>query len=343
MEEADAQNQSGGESLSVVLSFFNESSVIPELVARLRTVCEELRKQNRISWHELIFINDASTDSSRELLESLAEGHDDLRLLNMSRNFGVSACVLAGLEHSTGTLVVYMDTDLQDPPEVIPEMLQAMKEKGADVVHTVRARREGESGFKLLITRVGYLILRYFATVNLQIESGDFKMLSRRATNQLILLREKRAFVRGLVSWIGFKQVSVTYVRDARFAGQTKFPILSAKVISNFFSSALISFSDIPLQLSSLLGALISAGSVLAALWLGFLMAQGIPIPDWSIPFAVLAFLSGVQLFSIGLLGLYVAAIHLEAKRRPNYIVESSLGFKTKPESGNRTGNLPVA
>jgi len=326
--------------LSVVFSFYNETDVIPELVDRLRKVFGLLMGEGRLSSYELIFVNDASTDNSRELLEQLGREKGDIRLLNMSRNFGVSPCVLAGMERATGDAVVYMDADLQDPPETISAMLAAYHE-GHDVVHTVRRSRTGETKIKLLITRLGYSILRYVSTVPIQINAGDFKLLSRRALLHLIQLKEKRPFMRGLVSWIGFKQTTIYYHREARFAGRTKFLIISPKVITNFFSSALIAFSDLPLQFSSWCGALISVSSVFYSFWLIVELLRGQPIPVWSWPIAIFAFLSGVQLFSIGLLGLYIASIHVESKRRPNYIVESSYGFDYSPEPDPSGPSMP--
>jgi len=318
--------------LSVVLSFFNEGDVIPELVSRLRKALGALEAAGELAGHELIFINDASTDNSRELLESLSAGHDDIRLLNMSRNFGGSTCALAGMEYASGDLLVYMDSDLQDPPETIPEMLAAYKAGGSiDVVHTVRRSRAGETKIKLLITRLGYFILKYLATIRLDVEAGDFKLLSRRAVNHLIQIREKRPYLRGLVSWIGFNQTTVYYNREPRFAGSTKFAIFGPKVIANFFSSALIAFSDLPLQFSSWIGAFISLLSAMYSAWLLVKWLLGWEIPSWALPLAIVAFLSGVQLFCIGLLGLYIAAIHVESKRRPNYIVESTSGFGYSP------------
>jgi len=317
--------------LSVVLSFYNESDVIPELVSRLRSVLDGLIQSREIEAYELIFVNDASTDGSEKLLAELSAERGNIRVLSMSRNFGVSPCVLAGMEYASGEMVVYMDADLQDPPETIPLMLRAYKAKKVDVVHTIRRSRSGETKTKLLITRIGYEILKWVSTISLQIEAGDFKLLSRRVVQQLITLREKRPFLRGLVCWVGFKQTSIFYDREARFAGDPKFPIFGSRVIVNFLSSALIAFSDIPLQFSSWFGAMVSLGSVLFSMWLGIEWARGEAIPAWSVPLAILSFLNGAQLFAVGLLGLYIASIHLEVKRRPNYIVEKTLGFAFSP------------
>ena len=318
-------------SLSVVLSFYNEAENIPELVKRLSSVLKQLVDYGKLSTYELIFVNDASTDGSRAMLESMIGKKSDIRLINMSRNFGVSPCVIAGMQHATGDFVVYMDADLQDPPEVIPRMLEAwQQDQTIDVVHTVRNSRAGETWLKLVLTRLGYWILKHVSTITLQIEAGDFKMLSRRAVNHLVQLKEKRPYMRGLVSWIGFKQASISYNRDARYAGETHFFIFSTKVISNFFSSALIAFSDLPLQFSSWLGATVSTLSVCYSCWLGIELLRGLSIPDWSLPLAILSFIGGVQLFSIGMLGLYIASIHVESKKRPNYIIESIYGFPKK-------------
>jgi glycosyltransferase involved in cell wall biosynthesis len=230
--------------LSVVFSFRNEEHVLPELIRRVRTVLQGQRAEGVISGHELIFVNDASTDQSLRVLIEHAQNHDDIRVINMSRNFGVSPCVMAGMARAKGDLVVYMDTDLQDPPEVIPQMLRAWREGDkVDVVHTVRRSRKGESAFKLFITRIGYYILNRYCTVAIPQEAGDFKLLSRRAVEQVLQFKEHTPFMRGVVAWIGFNQVFVPYDREARFAGKSKFFVLSRKVISNFFSSAIVNFS----------------------------------------------------------------------------------------------------
>jgi glycosyltransferase involved in cell wall biosynthesis len=323
--------------ISIILSFYNEADNIPELISRLRGVLVPLAEAGEISGHELVFVNDASTDHSLLLLQEHDREHGDIRILNMSRNFGVSTCVLAGMEYCSGDVIVYMDSDLQDPPETIPQMLFAYKNgNGVEVVHTVRRARDGETAFKLICTRLGYWILKYIATIPLQIEAGDFKLISRRVLEHLVQLREKRPYLRGLVCWVGFKQDTVYYRREPRFAGETKFIAMGPKVIANFFSSALIAFSDIPLQLSSWFGALVSLLSLLFSAWLGLDWLRGQPIPGWALPFALLSFIAGAQLFSIGLLGLYVAAIHVESKRRPNYITESTYGFQFSPRPSSQ-------
>ena len=314
--------------LSVVFSFRNEESVIPELIKRTRAVLDGERRKGVIQGWELVFVDDDSKDASEKTLMALAEGHGDIRIVTMSRCYGGSPCALAGMEYSTGDLVVYMDTDLQDPPEVIPRMLEAWRAgDNVDVVHTRRLSRGGESAVKLFSTKVGYHILRSVASVDLPIESGDFKLLTRRAVKHLVQLKEKNPYLRGMVHWIGFNQVSVPYHREARHSGETKFPALGWRVLANFFESAVISFSLKPLYLAGFMG--------LFAAFTGFLVLantlveyiRGHNIPGWTAIMVAVLFLGSFQLLSLGVIGLYLGNVMLEVKGRPNYIVKKLFGF----------------
>ena len=242
--------------ISVVLSFRNEAEVLPELINRLEKVLNGLSVE-----YELIFVNDASSDNSKELLIDRMQTDRHIKIINMSRCFGVSPCVLAGLEFSSGDAAIYMDADLQDPPELIPEMIKIWLKEKADTVHAKRLSRAGESKIKLGITRMGYAILNRISYVNLEPEVGDYKLLSKRAVRELIKLKEKRPFTRGMVNWIGFKQATIGYHREPRFAGKPKFRIFGFGVISNFLDSALLSFSDVPLKIALFLGFLVSFGA----------------------------------------------------------------------------------
>ncbi len=313
--------------VSVVLSFWNEEDVLPELIRRLRAVFAGLLESGEIGGYELIFVNDASTDRSEMILLDAAR-QGDVKLINMSRNFGVSPCVLAGMLYAQGDAVVYMDADLQDPPELIPELVRVWKsQREVDVVHTVRESRAGETRIKLAVTRLGYAILRAVSTIDLPLEAGDFKLLSRCAVNLVVQFREKRPFLRGLVCWIGFQQRIVRYRREPRFAGKTKFRVLGLKVIRNFIDSAVISFSDVPLKASTALGLLFSSIALLYTAWILSGWFRGVETPAWSATLAAVLFLGGVQLLSIGILGTYVASIFLESKGRPNFIVRDTQGF----------------
>lgn len=318
--------------LSIVFSFRNEEDVLPELVSRMRRVLAQEKNAGRINGHELIFVNDASSDASAAILTNLDAGHQDIRIINMSRTFGVFPCVLAGFAQAKGDLVIYMDADLQDPPEVIPELLQAYIKTGdADIVHTIRRSRKGEGHFKMFLTRIGYKILNRYSSVPITPETSDFKLLSRRAVNHVLQFKENKPYIRGLISWIGFKQIFVPYDRQARFAGKSKFFILGKKAISNFLSSGLINFSSVPLQIASYCG--------LCAILLDFLFIvhvliqkiSGHALPGWTAIMIVVLFLGGVQLFCLGVVGLYLHSVHEQTKMRPLYIIESTYGIHPIP------------
>ena len=312
--------------ISVVLSFYNEESVLPELIRRLRKVLQTERQQGTIRGHELIFVNDNSTDRSLEILLEEFHREPDIVVLNMSRNFGCSECVLAGMQYSKGDAVVYMDADLQDPPELIPKLIQEwQKGEEVEVVYTTRLSRAGEHPLKMLITKWGYRFINAVSDIDLPVDSGDFKLLSRRAVEELLRLREKKPYLRGLVSWIGFKQAQVFYHRGERYDGrkQTKFPVFSRRVIYGYLDRALISFSDIPLKASLFMGFLVSCGALLYILVVLFQKIMGWYVPGWPAIMATLLFLGGIQLIMLGVFGLYLNTIFLESKRRPNYIIKS--------------------
>lgn len=316
--------------LSVVFSFRNEESVLPELVRRVRDVLSAERSRGFLRDWELVFVDDDSRDGSNEVLLSLAQGRGDIKIVTMSRCYGVAPCALAGMEFSTGDLVVYMDADLQDPPEVIPSMLEAWRANaGVDVVHTRRLSRDGESAPKLLSTWFGYRILQMVASLDLPVETGDFKLLSRRAVKHLVQLKEKNPYLRGMVHWIGFNQVSVTYRREARHSGETKFPPLGWRVIANFFESAVISFSLKPLYLAGFMGlfAALCGFAVLIHTLVEYI--RGHNIPGWTAIMVAVLFLGSFQLLSIGVIGLYLGNVMLEVKGRPNYIVKRTFGFES--------------
>ncbi|PIU03196.1 glycosyl transferase [Candidatus Shapirobacteria bacterium CG08_land_8_20_14_0_20_39_18] len=309
--------------ISVVLSFYNEEKVIPELIQRLRASLAIYKKN-----YELIFVNDDSIDNSLVLLKKAARGHKDIKIINMSRNFGVGGCVMAGLKHTCGDAVIYMDADLQDPPELIPKLITAWKEsQDTEIVNTVRITRAGEHPIKLWLTKVGYFLLKSVSDIKITPNAGDFKLLSRKAVNELIKLEEEKPFIRGLVSLVGFKQAQVFYHRDARWGGKTKFPIYSRKVIDNFLESALISFSDAPLKISLLLGFLVSMGAFLYLAIIFIMKLFNLNLPGWSAIMATMFFLGGIQLLTIGVLGLYIGAIYRQTRNRPNYIIKSLVGF----------------
>lgn len=313
--------------ISVVLSFFNEEENIPELVRRLRaTLGKEFPER-----YELVFVNDASTDHSLELLKELARGHKDIKVLSMSRNFGVEACMMAGMGATKGDAVIYLDADLQDPPELIPTLVQAwQKDPEVEVAYTTRLSRAGEHPLKLWLTNVGYKTLKACSNIEVVPNAGDYRLLSRRVVNELLRLSEKKPYFRGLVTWIGFKQVPVQYHRDARYAGDTKRPIYSFSVINYFLDSALISFSDVPLKIALMLGFVVSLGAFLWLVGVVIMKLFQLAVPGWAAMMVTMLMLGGVQLLTIGVLGLYINAIYRESRHRPHYIVKDSLGFDEK-------------
>ena len=314
--------------LSIVLSFYNEVNNLLELVDRLRAVVRAEMAAKVIGDYELIFVNDDSTDGSEAWLMQELDKRD-IRLINMSRNFGVSACVIAGFKHATGDLIVYMDSDLQDPPEVIHDMLEKWKsEPDIQVVNTIRRSRAGESKGKLFITSIGYKILSATTNIKFIKEAGDFKLLSRRVVNEIIQLDDASPFIRGLVYWAGYKQVSIYYDRLARGSGASKFVVIGPKVIHNFLFSALISFSSAPLMLSIAVGLVTVSLSIVLIIYalMQYLFVDQVT-SGWTSLITAIAFFSGMQLLATGINGLYLNSIFMETKRRPRYIVKNTLGF----------------
>lgn len=308
--------------ISVVLSFRNEEACLPELIRRLQETLRSLAVG-----YELLFVNDASTDRSLEILQEEAKQDKNIKIINMSRPFGNAQCILAGLKYSQGDWVFYMDADLQDPPELISKMLEKTKQEKADVVYTVRLSREGESWVKMLLTNWAYRILRSTSKINLPVDAGDFKLLNRRVVNALLHLNEKNPLIKGLITWVGFKQVPVYYHRERRFAGKTHFPFLKGSGVRAFIFG-LTAFSTLPLNVALLGGfilSFLSFGYLIAVLIMFFL---GMNIPGWTAIMAVILILGGTHLLTLGFMGIYLGRIYEEVKGRPHYIVESTIGFE---------------
>ena len=310
--------------LSVVLSFRNEADVIPELIDRLDAAIRTADVD-----YELIFVNDDSTDRSLAILEERRAKNPRIKILNMSRRFGVAPCVMAGFQHARGDAVVYMDTDLQDPPELIPTLVARWRE-GAEVVYTVRTDRQGESRAKLALTRAAYRVIQRLSSIDLPVEAGDFKLLSRRVIDELLRLGEQDLYMRGLVTWVGFRQVAVPYERQPRGAGVTHFPLLGSMGPITTFVAGFTSFSHAPLVLFLLLGIAFGAASKLVILGMIVAWLVGSPPSAAAALLAIGVLCWATLLFGIGVLGLYVARIHREALGRPRYVVASAIGFEER-------------
>jgi polyisoprenyl-phosphate glycosyltransferase len=300
--------------LSIVVPVFNEAEVIGTTYTRLTDMARGLKDLD----YELVIVDDGSSDGSFDRLAELARGDTRLKVLKFSRNFGHQTAITAGLDAAKGDAVVVIDADLQDPPEVIPKMVAKWRE-GFDVVYGVRERRRGETVLKLATAAAFYRLMSRMTHIQIPVDVGDFRLLSRRAADKMRRMREKDRFVRGLVSWIGFKQGGVTYQREARFAGETKYPF---RKMLKFALDGLTSFSTVPLRLASWLGYVASA---LAFLYLASVFVQklmGFTVQGWATIMVATLFLGGVQLICLGILGEYIGRIFTEIKQRPLYIVE---------------------
>jgi polyisoprenyl-phosphate glycosyltransferase len=309
------------ELLSVVAPVYNEEALIHEFYARVCAALEDLR-------FELVLVDDGSTDGTAAALERLAAGDPRVRVVFLSRNFGHQTALTAGLDHARGDAVVMLDADLQDPPELIPRMLDHWR-AGCDVVYAVREGREGESRFKLATARWFYSIFDKLAQVELQHNSGDFRLLDRRPLDALLSMRERNRFLRGMTVWVGYRQAAVPYHRDPRFAGETKYTI--PKML-RFSLDAISSFSHRPLQLATLLGFMISTLAFVAIPVVIVLRILGSYLPGFgSITIAILL-LGGIQLIALGIIGEYVGRIYDEVKGRPLYLVRTRRNFSAAEE-----------
>jgi polyisoprenyl-phosphate glycosyltransferase len=301
--------------VSVVVPAFNEIEVVEEFHRRASAALEALPGIR----HEIVFVDDGSSDGTYDHLRAIAGRDPRVKVLKFSRNFGHQIAITAGIDHAQGDAVVVIDVDLQDPPEVIGDFVAKWRE-GYDVVFGVRAKREGESAAKLVTAAVFYRLLDRVTGVKIPIDVGDFRLLSARAVRQLRGLREKDRFVRGLVSWIGFRQCGVRYHRVERFAGSTKYPW---RKMMKFAMDGITSFSTVPLKLATWLG---YAASVVAFLYLLSVPVQkmlGITVTGFATIMVAVLFLGGVQLICLGIVGEYIGRIFNEIKPRPMYVLES--------------------
>jgi dolichol-phosphate mannosyltransferase len=307
--------------ISVVFSFKNEEKNLDKLVERVKLSLSKLN-----NWEfEMIFVNDSSEDKSEEILTNLQKTNP-IKIINMTRTFGVGPCVLAGFRETSGDVVVYMDTDLQDPPEIIPRLIEEY-EKGAEIVHTVRTKRLGESSFKLLITKFAYRIINYLSDIPLPTEAGDFKLISRKALNIILSQKEFRPYIRGLSVWVGHKQSFVNYERQSRSDGKSKFPIFSKGPISEFINGV-TSYSLKPLYLGIIFGffsLLFSISLIIYALYIKF---QGLAVPGSTSIIITISFFSGILLLTIGMLGIYIARIFEQTKGRDQYVIKNIKNYK---------------
>jgi len=310
--------------VSVVVPAFNEIDVIDACYGRLTTVLKSLDGFD----YELLFIDDGSTDRSHSRMLELQATDSHLKVIRFSRNFGHQIAITAGVDEARGDAIIVIDADLQDPPEIIPDMIEKWRD-GYDVVYGVRRQRAGESRVKRATAAVFYRMLRRFTNIEIPVDVGDFRLISSRAAVQLRQLREKDRFVRGLVSWIGFPQTGVPYDREERFAGSTKYPF---RKMLKFAVDGITSFSNMPLKLASWLGYFASLFAFIYLLSVFVQKMMGHTIEGWATIMVSMLFLGGVQLICIGIIGEYIGRIFNETKSRPMYVIESIDGNSVEGE-----------
>lgn len=305
--------------LSVVIPIHNEEETLPALVERLVATLDPPEEQ-----FEILLVDDGSTDQSPLQLALIAEADPRFKVVTLSRNFGHQVAITAGLERARGEVVVVMDGDLQDPPELIPALLDKWRD-GYDVVYAVRRRREGEPVLRQARAKIFYRFFRTFSAIDAPVDVGDFRALDRRVLDVLLTMPERNRYLRGMVSWVGFKQTGVEYTREERFAGTSKY---SFRKLLELGMNGFLSFSDAPLRLALKLGLAVSALSIaLAVAAVAVKLAGLFPIPGTATIVVLSAFLGGIQLLILGVLGLYLGRIYDEVKGRPLYVVASQLNF----------------
>ena len=311
--------------LSIVVPCFNEEACLGTLHERLSASARSAVGED----YEIVLVNDGSSDGSWPLMRSMAASDPHLVAVNLSRNHGHQLALTAGLDLSRGDMVLIIDADLQDPPELLAEMMKSMRAEGADVVYGVRRSRAGETAFKRATAHGFYRLLSRATEVDIPVDTGDFRLMSRRALDALLAMPEQARFIRGMVAWIGFRQVPFAYDRQERFAGETKYPL---KKMMRFALDAMTGFSSAPLKLASHAGLWLSFGSVLLILYIAYAWAVGRSIQGWTSLMLVVVVLGAIQMFALALLGEYIGRLYNEAKRRPLYIVQEIAG-EGRPEA----------
>jgi dolichol-phosphate mannosyltransferase len=309
---------------SIVVPVFNEEAVLPMLLRRVGMLMDQLDGPA-----ETIFVDDGSSDCSPIVLQALVRSDPRYRYIGLSRNFGHQVAITAGMDAAAGEAIVVMDADLQDPPEIVGEMIAKWKE-GYEVVYARRLSRAGESKFKRATAHLFYKLLGRMSSVAIPADVGDFRLIDRKVLDALRGMPEQDRFVRGMIAWLGFRQTEVAFHRLPRLAGETKYPLL--KMVRLAVNGAL-SFSDAPLRLAIWFGLGVSACALLYGLYVASLwLMDSHLVAGWSSTIIVISFLCGINMLMTGIMGLYIGRIHAEVKRRPLYVVSQTLGFEREPK-----------
>jgi dolichol-phosphate mannosyltransferase len=333
-QQVEVQSQNDGVGrlpvITILAPVYNEEPVLAELYRRVQTVMDS----TEYPW-ELILVNDGSRDLSAQVIGQLHEQDSRVKGISFSRNFGFQVAVTAGLDHAQGDAVILADADLQDPPEVFPEMIKKWRE-GYDVVYGVRVSREGETWFKLLTAKVFYRLIYRITDIDIPLDTGDFRLMDRRVVDAIRRMPERNRFLRGMVPWVGYKQVGVPYQRRARYAGESKFS--SVRQMLPFAIDAITSFSYLPLQLATYMGFILAFVSLIAIVLVIALRLFGpsSPLLGQATTLVTVLFLGGVQLISLGIIGEYLGRIYDEVKGRPLYLVDEKWGYENGDEPGAR-------
>ena len=308
--------------ISLVIPMYYEEQVAEECYKRVTKVLKSIENYD----YEIIFINDGSKDKTLPILEKIADKDKKVKIISFSRNFGHQAAVTAGLKYVTGDAIVIMDADLQDPPELIPDMLKKWEE-GYEVIYGKRKTREGESAFKLLTAKAFYTTLNKLSDVEIPKDTGDFRLVDRKVVDVINSLPEHNKFLRGLFSWVGFKQYAYEYERKERFAGKTKYPL---KKMIKLAQDGILSFSTKPLKIVGGLGILSVIISILILIYsiISYAFNLNSLTPGWTSLMCTMTFLGGVILISLWMIGEYIARIYDETKQRPQYIIDKTINIK---------------
>ncbi|MFD2614355.1 glycosyltransferase family 2 protein [Paenibacillus gansuensis] len=303
---------------SIVIPMYNEEAVIEETYRRLKKVMSSTEET-----YELLFVNDGSRDRSAEIIKRCAEWDDTVKLLDFSRNFGHQIAITAGVDYAVGDAVIIIDADLQDPPELILQMIEKWKE-GYEVVYAKRVQRKGETWFKKATASLFYRVLRASTDISIPVDTGDFRLMDRKVSNEMKRITENNRFVRGLVSWVGFRQTAVEYIRDERMAGETKYPL---KRMLKLSLDGILSFSYKPLKLAVYSGLAVSGSGFLYLLYVLYMsMFTDATIKGWPSLVSIMLIFNGFMLLILGILGEYVGRIYDESKGRPLYVVREYTG-----------------
>lgn len=312
------------ELISIIVPMYFEEEVAEECYKRLKTVMVK----NEINY-EFIFVNDGSTDRTIDLLKTIAKKDYRAKIINFSRNFGHQTAVTAGIDYATGDAIVVIDADLQDPPELIPELISKWKE-GYDVVYAKRKTRIGETWFKLITAKYFYRFLNYMSDIDIPKDTGDFRIIDRTVAEVYKKMTERNRFVRGMISWIGFQQTFIEYERDERFAGETKYPL---KKMIKFASDGIIAFSTKPLRMVTTLGMAAVFISFIVLIYTIIVKLIGQEVQSgWASIMVAITFFSGIQLLGLGIVGQYIARIYDESKNRPIYIVKELINLNEEEQ-----------